>query len=43
MRNYAESKGITLDNKELYNRVGVPKYDMRDKSVEKQLENNEEY
>lgn len=43
MRNYAESKGITLDNKELYNRVGVPKYDMTDKSVEKQLQNNDEF
>lgn len=42
MRNYAESKGITIDNKELYNRISVPKYDMKDKSVEKQLENNEE-
>lgn len=43
MRNYAETKGITLDNKELYNRVGVPKYDMRDNSVEKQLQNNEDF
>ena len=43
MRNYAESKGITLDNKELYNRVGVPNYDMQDNSVEKQLRNNEDF
>lgn len=43
MRNYAESKGISLDNKDLYNRIGVPKYDMKDSSIDKQLRNSEEF
>lgn len=43
MRNYAESRGITLDNKELYNSIEELKYDKTNATLEKQLPQNEDF
>ena len=42
MKNYAESKGLTLDNKELYNTIETPKFKTTNKSFEEQLPKNED-
>lgn len=43
MKNYAESRGIILDNKELYNSIEAPKYDKTNATIDKQLPNNEDF
>ncbi len=40
MRNYAESKGISLDNKELYNSIESP---YASKSIDKEVQQNEDF
>ena len=41
MRNYAESRGINLDNKELYNSIDSKKFNNTD--ISKQLPKNDEF
>ena len=43
MKNYAESKGLSLDNKELYNTIQPPKFKTTNTSLEEQLPKNEDF
>jgi len=43
MKNYAESRGITLDNKELYNSIETQKFDKTNATMEKQIPQSEDF
>lgn len=43
MRNYAESQGINIENKDLYNSIEPPKFDKTKTTLDEQLPKNEDF